>query len=242
LPLVVGAGVAGRANLPVVLLCMSVVLVFLARTPAEMAFRRSDQRIVNAAWAMLFASIAVAAIVALLAYYDRWLLIPLGIPVIIGPVAVVSSKTFRVSQRELGELIVVVSFAALARATHYASIGNLEATGLSLWLLSALYGGSSIFYVRMLLGGGRPPGNDARPDRRSAVRIYHIALVALVTLIILVGGAPPLVAVAFVPLLAKVIYRTLKLPDSLNIQKTGLFEASQAILFAILVIVAYAVS
>jgi hypothetical protein len=50
------------------------------------------------------------------------------------------------------------------------------------------------------------------------------------------------VAVAFAPLLAKVAYRTVRLPDSLDIQKTGLFEASQAAVFAILLIAAYAVS
>jgi hypothetical protein len=136
----------------------------------------------------------------------------------------------------------VACFAALAPAAHYAAVGSLEATGFSLWLLSALYGGSSIFYVRMLLRGGGSPGDDARPDRRFAVLVYHVALVALVALTILVGDAPPLVAVAFAPLLAKVIYRTARPPDKLDVVKTGLFEVSQAVLFAILVITAYAVT
>ena len=232
---------AARANLPVALLCTSVVFGFLARTPAEMALRRSDQRIVHAAWAMLFASIAAAAIMTLLAYYERWWLIPLGIPVIAGPAAVVSSRALRVRWRELGELLVVACFSALAPAAHYAAAGSLEGTGFSLWLLSALYGGSSIFYVRMLLGGGGPP-DDARPDRRFAVLVYHVALVALVALTILVGDAPPLVAVAFAPLLAKIIYRTARPPDKLNVVRTGLFEVSQAVLFAILVVTAYAVT
>ncbi len=191
---------------------------------------------------MLFGSIAVAGIVALLAYYERWWLIPLGVPVIVGPAVVVSSRALRVRRREIGGLLVVACFAALAPAAHYAAVGSLEATGFSLWLLSALYGGSSIFYVRMLLEGDKPPGGEARPDRRFAVLVYHVALVALVALIVLVGDAPPLVAVAFVPLLAKVIYRTIRLPDSLNLVKTGLFEVSQAAVFAILLIVAYAVS
>jgi hypothetical protein len=242
LPLVVGAGVAGSANLPIALIGMSVVFGFLARTPAEMALRRSDQRMVHGGWAILFGSAAAAGMVTLLAYYERWWLIPLGIPVIVGPAVVVSSRALRVRWREIGELLVVACFAALAPAAHYAAVGDLEATGFSLWLLSALYGGSSIFYVRMLLEGGRPPRDDARPDRRVAVLVYHVALVALVALIVLVGDAPALVAVAFAPLLAKVAYRTFRLPDSLNVVKTGLFEVSQAAVFAILLIVAYAVS
>ena len=239
LPLIVGAGVAGHANLPVVLLGMSTVFGFLARTPLELAFRRSADRLAHGAWAALFGAIAAGSAVALLAHYERWWLLPLGIPVIAGPIVVMSSRSLRFRWRDFGELLVVASFAALAPAAHYAAVGSLKGTGLSLWLLSALYGGSSVFYIRMLLDRRGPSSDGARPERKLAVLVYHITLVALVGLTILAGDAPPLVAVSFAPLLAKVVYRTVRPPDHLDIPKTGLFEASQAALFAILLVVTY---
>lgn len=241
LPLLVGAGVAGRANPPVALLGMSVVFGFLARMPAEMAFRQPAHRRVQGGWAVLLGAVAAGGFITLLTYYERWWLLPLGMPVIVGPVVVVSSRALRFRWRDFGQLLVVASFAALAPAAHYAAVGSLQATGLSLWLLSALYGGSSVFYIRMLLNRRGPSGDSARPDRRLAVLVYHVALVALVALIILAGDAPPLVAVSFAPLLAKVIYRVLRPPDHLDVRKTGLFEASQAALFAILLVAAYKV-
>jgi hypothetical protein len=239
LPLVLGGAVAGRANLPVALLGVSAVFGFVARVPAELAFRRDAHRMANGAWAILLGTTAAAGVVALLTFYERWWLLPLGVPVIVGPVLVISFRGLRFRWRDFGELLVVASFSVLAPAAHYAALGSLEATGFSLWLLSALYGGSSVLYVRMLLGGSRPLDDGASRGRRLAVTTYHVALVVLVALIVMAGDAPPLVAVAFVPLLAKVTYRTVRLPDHLDLQKTGLFEVSQAALFAILLVTAY---
>jgi hypothetical protein len=242
-PLVVGAGVADRSNLPVLFLALSVVFGFLARVPAELAFRQDARRMAYGGWAILFGAIAAGGVTVLLTYYERWWLLPLGAPVIVGPLVVVSSRALRFRWRDFGELLVVACFAALAPAAHYAAVGSLKATGLSLWLLSALYSGSSVFYIRMLLSGTRESSSDsARPDRRLAILVYHVTLVVLVTLAVLVGDAPPLVVVAFAPLLIKVTWRMIRLPDHLDLRKTGLFEVSQAAAFAILLVAAYRVS
>ncbi len=239
MPLIVGAGAADRANLPVVLFGVSAVFGFLTRTPIELAFRQATRRTSYLGWAVLYSSVAAASIIALLACYERWWLLPLGLPTMAGPAVVVSSRALRFRWRDFGQLLVVASLSVLAPAAHYAAVGSLKAAGFSLWLLSALYGGSTVFYIRMLLDRRRPASDSTRPNRRLAVVFYHVALVGLLALIVLAGDAPLLVAASFAPLLANVAYRVAKPPDRLDVQKTGLFEASQAALFAVLVIVAY---
>jgi hypothetical protein len=218
---------------------MSAVLGFLARTPAELAFRRDADRLANGGWAALFSAVAAGGVVALLAGYERWWLLPLGVAVIAGPAMVVAFRPLRVRWREFGVLLVVVSLSALAPAAHYAAVGTVEATGLWLWLLAGLYGGSGVLYVRMLLDKRDASHGAVWHDRRLAVIVYHVALVASVALVIAADGAPPLAAIAFAPLLAKVAYRLFRAPDHLNLTKTGMFEASQAAVFAILIISAH---
>jgi hypothetical protein len=238
-PLIAGAGVADNANGPAVLLAVSVVFGFLARTPAELALRRKAHRAANSGWAVVFGAVAAGAVVALLAGYGRLWLLPLGIAVISGPAMVVASRPLRVRWREFGVLLVVVSLSALAPAAHYAAVGNIEATGLWLWPLAGLYGGSGVMYVRMLLDKGGGSSERIWHDRRLLVILYHAMLVAAVALVIAVGEVPTLAAVAFAPLLAKVAYRLFRAPDHLNLTKTGLFEASQATVFAILLVAAH---
>lgn len=235
LPLVAGVGTSHSISPPLVLYPAAVVLGYLARGPAE-AWVRSGRRS-DLLWTAVLALAAVAAGAPAVVAWGRWWLLPGSALVATGPLMVMSTRRFRTAWRVPGELLVVASLALLAGVTRYASDGALSFDNLRLWLPVALYGGASVFYVRMLFHSRR------RPSLRSDPAVpYHLGLVLVLAVAAALEAIPPLVGFAFLPLLMKVVWTLGHPPQRVRPITTGLLESAHAALFAALLIAAYRLS
>lgn len=235
LPLIVGGATSSRFSPPVVLFPTAVLLAYLGRGPAEAWLRR--RRGADLAWAAVLAVVASGFGAPAVILWQRWMLLPAAALVAGGPLLVATSRALKTTRRTAGELLVVTSLAALAPAVRFAAEGDLAATHLLVWLPVALYGGASVFFVRMLFHGRRRSNRLGDP----AVA-YHAALTLALAAVAVAGLVPPLAPLAFLPLLVKVGLALAHPPARVRPTRVGLLESAHAAAFAGLLVAAYRVA
>ena len=241
LPLVTGGAAAGSVSAPLVLLAAGSLAAFCVRAPLELARRRPARRRASLVWASLYAVAALLTLVPLLAYYQRWALLPLGAVGVAVALPVLAFRDLRYRWRAQGELLVVAGLALLAPAAYHAATGDFDERAAAAWLPAALYGAGSVFYVRMLLEQRRVAASArGLGERRGAVG-YLAVLWGVTGAAALLGTLPALVMVAFLPLTLKVALAVVRRTAVDDVRRTGIVEALHAALFAVLLTGAYAV-
>ena len=240
LPLVVGGAAAGSANAPLLLLAAGSLAAYLARAPLEMAPRRPAQRRAYLAWAALYGVAALLTLAPLLLYYQRWGLLPLGAMGSAIALPVLLSRRLRYRWRAQGELLVVAGLSLLAPAAYHAAGGDLDGQAAALWLLPALYGAGSIFYVRMLFEHRRSDSPAGVSGDRHAAAFFLSILWITMGAGTLSGFIPPLTPVAFLPTTLKAALALARRTTVKSVRRTGVVEVLHAGLFAALLVVAYA--
>jgi hypothetical protein len=239
MPVVVAVGVVGL-GLPGLLYSLAVVGLFLARYPVELAVRR---RTVPGAgwWLLIYAAVSGVAGLFLVATYGRWGLVPLGglAVVIMGLYLWLIRR--RAERTAPAELVMVAGLSLSAAGAVYAAGGEWTALALWLWLLTALYSGSSVFFVRMMVR--RPPRGRVALGRRLRVgwgALLYQGLVWLALSALVVRGAIPLLLpLAFLPLLVKVVVGLFVVEGRPRIRVLGFMEVGHTLLFALLLVAAY---
>ena len=240
-PLILALGVAeGFAWLPSLLLVVAVTGAFLAREPADLLIRgRGKQG--SAFWLGAYATVTLAAALPLVLVYDRLALVVVGgiAGGLFGIHAVMLAwpARRRLDRSESGEVLAVTGLTLTAPAAYAVSTGRFDGVALCLWAVSILYFASSIFFVKMLLGGARFKG-EVTP--RARLRIgrwniaYHVALVAVLAWLApragVFGGW--LVALAYAPVVLRALWwnaRVSRRPP--NLKHIGFMEMGYAAWF-----------
>lgn len=199
-PYLVGAAVGGSLSLSVLLVLTGGLSAFLMRQPATAWLRirqgkgRQSDAALATGWTLLFASIAVASLLGLLALGQGallWLLVPLSALLFL---YLSVARIHRAGVRSLWmEVAGAVGLAAMAPAAYIASRGHLDVTAWLLWLLLALQNVEGVLYVRLRLSDRR-----GRTMRRDLVFWAHLAgLLLLLT----IAGLAPLPWLALLPFL-----------------------------------------
>lgn len=241
LPLVTGGAAVGSVSAPLVLLAAGSLAAFCVRAPLEQVRRRPARRRVYLAWASLYAVAALLTLVPLLAYYQRWALLPLGALGAAVALPALFSRGLRYRWRAQGELLVVGGLALLAPAAYHAATGEFDGQAAAVWLPPALYGAGSVFYVRMLLEQRRVAASARGLGERGGAVGYLAVLWGVTGAAALLGTLPALVMAAFVPLTLKVALAVVRRTAVDDVRRTGIVEALHAVLFAALLATAYAV-
>ena len=179
-PFVLGVAVAGRVNWPVLLLLLSTTAVFISRESLLVYWRaRARGREAAEAGRMLLLYLALAAAFGspLVVAFKLFWLIPMGLAG--AALLLINGKqATRMEERSTAcEVMAIGGLTMTAPAAYYAASGRWEMTAFWLWLLSALYMASSVFYIKLRVYRLNP---RKQAEQRQALRscaFYHSFLI-----------------------------------------------------------------
>lgn len=139
----------------------------------------------------------------------------------------------RMQRSVLGEFMGVIGLTFVAVLAYYAAEGTDARRALLLWLLNALYFGSSIFYVKLRVeqhvAERRSQQGGPIPYRRRSL-VYHLCLLVCLVVLTLTHTTPPLIFLAFTPLLMRGWIQIRQV--SLSIRQLGFCELGMGIAYA----------
>lgn len=238
-PFVLGVAVAGTINLPVLLLLVATSALFISRESLLVWWRaqkrgRQSQSATDSR-RLLLIYLAVAALTGLplvLVYSFYWLLLFgfLG-----GALLVINGwKATDFEDRTVeSEVLAIAGMTMTAPAAYYVSSGQWGAKALWLWILSAAYFASSVFYIKLRVTGlhAKKP-DDKRRARWQCVGYHGFLLVSLLALAI-TRSLPLFLLIAFAPVLARTAWSLLKPSKQLNLKRIGIAEIIYSLIFLI---------
>lgn len=233
-PLVVGLLVAGRFPLRVVLLLLSATFLFIGRESLSAwwrAFRRRRSAGDAKRLTLVYISLAVLFAAPLVLFYRLYLLIPFGLltAALLGTNA--EQSALRKDRSTVGEIMAIIGLAGSAAASHYVALGDFRITALWLWLLSALYFASSVFFVKMLVKSAHSREEQDRKRAWWQCALYHSFLIAILAGLSLGAAVGPLILVAFLPVLVRAVWYLTRPVRELNLKRVGVLEILYSLVF-----------
>lgn len=227
---------AGRVNWPVLLLLLSATAVFISRE-SLLVYWRARARGRDAAEArktlLLYLALAAAFGSPLIFAFKLFWLIPLGL---IGAALLLVNgrQATRMEEREMtGELMAIGGLTMAAPAAYYVASGRWEMTAFWLWLLSALYMASSVFYIKLRVYRLNP---RKQAEQRRALRscaFYHSFLIVALPALILAGSLGLFAFIAFAPAIARTFWGMLAPRPKVNLIRAGILEIVYSLVFLV---------
>ena len=238
MPYLLGTLVADwGAGRPSLLLLTSVLTLFTASRPLELALReRRSDAVVRL---VLYAGLGSATGVFLMIGYQRWALLPLAATAGAALGAQLLLRRRRLDRTWPARLVSIAALSAAAPAAYYASIGSLDHRAVALWLTAFLYSGASVFYVRLYY---RPPTKRKTEAEEQARR--QMAAYVGVTAIVMIGAAafgwfPPLGVAVMIPPALKLPVVWRKRDSRPSLKQIGMTEIAYSSLFVVLATAAF---
>jgi len=235
-PFVLGGAVAGRVNWPVLLLLLSATAVFISRE-SLLVYWRARARGRDAAEAgrtlLLYFALAVAFGSPLILIFELFWLIPLGL---IGAALLLINGKQATRMEERGttsEIMAIAGLTMTAPAAYYTASGRWEMTALWLWLLSALYMASSVFYIKLRVYRLNP---RKLAEQRQALRscaFYHSFLIVALPALIFAGSLGLFALIAFTPVLVRTFWGMFMPKTKVNLMRAGILEIVYSLVFLV---------
>ena len=244
-PFVLGVMVVGRINGAVCLLLLATTALFISRESLLVWWRaRARGRQAGGAGKLLLIYLALAAAAGLpLIFVWRLIwLVPMGV-VGIALLLINGQQAAKLEERSSGnEVLAICGLTLTAPASYYVARGQWEGAAFWLWLLSAGYFASSVFYIKLRLYSlNRRKEEAQRRARRSCASYHSILLVALAALLIS-GNLPLFALMAFAPVLARAFWRLLKPVRQVNLRRAGILEIVYSVVFLLGIALSYRVA
>ncbi|MEW5976166.1 MAG: YwiC-like family protein [Acidobacteriota bacterium] len=243
IPFAIGIGVAGVINTALAVALAGVTLAFLAQRPLrELILNQAAVvRRRNTVWLVILAGSSAVCFGLL---YWTWQLQELHwLGVAAAPLILVMLYLVRVRAVHSipAELIGILLLTMSAPLAHYLGSGSLQATAFLLWGLSALYFGSSVFYVKTRVQQFVNAKGKARLQVSMARRCvaYHLGLAALVVILAVTSKLHWVAGLAFSPILVRGLWLNTGNPTKLNLRAIGYREVAYSILFSVLLILSF---
>lgn len=241
-PLLIAICFAGRFDTPVWLFILVVTLVFLAHEPVATLARfhaaplgRQEKIRQARLWLIIYTIIAAPACALLLFSYRRWHLLTIGVllSVLFGLHTYLTSK--RIERQFTGEILGVLGLTVTAPAAYYVALGRFDKLGLLLWLFNLLYFSSAIFYVKMRVSRSIKRSNANLLTWQCA--LYHLILLAGITLVVWRGWFSALVLIAFLPVIGRA-FTAMRLEENrLNLKRIGIAEIGYTVAFVLFLVI-----
>ncbi|HEX4947454.1 MAG TPA: YwiC-like family protein, partial [Blastocatellia bacterium] len=237
-PLLIAVAVLGRYELSVWLFLTATTAIFLAHEPLAVLVKLNPKRPSSPQifreskwWLMIYSTIAIAATLPLLLHYQRWLLAPFGVVLLV----LLSAHIYLASKREErtigGELLGVISLTLTAPGAYYVVTGTFDQFCLLLWGLNIIYFTSSIFYVKMRVS------RFAKKKNANALMwqcvLYHVLLTISLGIMVQVDWITGIAALAFLPIIVRTFVGIKEECGKLNLKRIGIAESVYTLLFVI---------
>ena len=226
IPFATAACISRTASAPVLLLLVSVLCFYVART----SYLKK-----NFTWMalLLFGSCAAAA--PLLLWWHLWWLCAFG-----GVGAVLA---FRPTQRDVvNEVVAVGGLTLTGPAAWYAASGRLDHMAFLIWALNTLYFVGGVLYVKLHIAAAiRRREFDGIGERFGFAWLtlawYSVVLAVLVSTAFQ-GWIPFAAVAAFAPTILRAIHGAARLSPRLRIKRIGWTEAGWSVVFGVLLVIA----
>lgn len=241
-PFAVAVGVAGRLDLKVLLFLLATFSFYVTRAPLERLLRsRAPSGNTGEAqrWLSIYLALGFLSSASLLFYWRLWWLVPFG-ALLLGFLIMQLYLTREGAHRSLwGRFLGVAGLTAAAPAAYYVADGALDSTAFLLWLLSILFFGGSLFYVRLRVQQSAGKGKERSLGR--VVIVYFLASFALIAWLSYLRWLPLLALLAYIPSTVQTVKDLVKPEGKLSLRRIGFIQLSHSLIFALLLIGAYQV-
>jgi hypothetical protein len=227
------------------LLLLSATGLFIARESLLVWWRarigrvRTPQSEQAARLLPVYFAVAVASGAPLILACRLYWLLPMALLGVV-LLAVNGRKATQFEDRTIqSEVTAIIGLTMTAAAAYYVARRQWHQTALWLWVMSAAYFASSVFYVKLRVANlrARQPVDQQRARWRCAV--YHSFLVAALLALALTRNLPLLVLIAFAPVVARTLRGMLKPARQLNLKRIGIVEVAYSMIFLIFVTLAF---
>ncbi len=235
-PFVLGVLVAGQFSWPVLLLLIAVTALFISREALQVWWRaRARGRAAAHEARLLLAYLGIAALsgVPLLLVARLYWLLPLGGLGVLLLLINCKQATQLEARTVGGELLAIAGLTLTAPAAYYAARGAWDGTACWLWLLSALYFASSVFYIKLRIYRLNPRKQAEQKRAWQSCAVYHSFLLAALLVLWLTGNLPLFALIAFAPVLARTLWGLLKPATQVNLRRAGFLEIGYSIIFLV---------
>ena len=235
-PFVLGVAVAGRVNWPVLLLLLSTTVAFISRESLLVYLRaRARGREAAEAGRMLLLYLALAAAFGspLVVAFKLFWLIPMGLA---GAALLLinGAQATRMEERAtVSEVMAIGGLTMTAPAAYYAASGRWEMTAFWLWLLSALYMASSVFYIKLRVYRLNPRKQAEQRQAWRSCAFFHSFLIVALPALIFAGSLGLFAFIAFAPALARTFLGMFKPKSKVNLMRAGILEIVYSVVFLI---------
>lgn len=246
-PLLIAAGMTQTFNIPMLLLTLVATLVFLSQRPFVLlmtspAVRRDPGMLRrNLVWLAVYWVISSSLLGVLVFQYRLEFLIHFGVVAI--PIAFVF--TFFVITNRVrtvpGEIGGISGLTLTGPLAHYVAVGQVQAAGLWLWMLSILYFSSSVFYVKAVVAAFVKSRSNTGVESPVLARIcsfYHLGLLGLIAGMVALDKLPVVMLIAFLPVIVRGLWGIRKPRARLNFARIGWTEVVYSLFFAVATIAA----
>ncbi|MBI1765857.1 MAG: YwiC-like family protein [Acidobacteria bacterium] len=235
-PFVLGWLVAGKLSWSVLWLFCAVSALFISREALQVWWRaRTRGRSAPQEARLLLVYLGSAALCGLpllLTARLYWLLPLGGLGVLL--LLINGKQATQLEARTVGsELLAIGGLTLTAPAAFYAARGVWQPTALWLWLLSALYFASSVFYIKLRIYRLNPRKQDEQRRAWQSCAVYHAFLLAALLALWLTGSLSLFVLVAFAPVLARSLWSLFKPVTQVNLRRAGFMEIGYSIIFLV---------
>jgi len=235
-PFILGVAVAGRVNWPVLLLLLSATAVFISRE-SLLVYSRALARGRGAAEVgrtlLLYIALAAAFGSPLILAFELFWLIPLGV---IGAALLFINgrQATRMEERSMmSEIMAVCGLTMTAPAAYYAASGRWGMTALWLWLLSALYMASSVFYIKLRVYRLNPRKQAEQRQAWRSCAAYHSFLIVALPALIFAGSLGLFAFIAFTPVLVRTFWGMFAPESKVNLTRAGILEIVYSLVFLV---------
>jgi hypothetical protein len=249
LPLLTGSFVAagtGMSTTALALFAAAAVTIFWMRTPAEAwlgttAIRAQSpaERSTVTRVALALALLAIAAVGALFAMGLWRGLLVIGTITAAAFSLQAAVKGLGRAGRMPAQVIGAVGLTSTAAGAYYVSTGRLDRVALALWLSNWLFAGNQVHYVQVRIRGTRLANTVDKVRHAYGFLAGQVALLTLVVAAAKYAVFPVLAVLAFVPILVRGFRWFARGAAPLDVHRLGFLELTQAIVFGLLLTVAY---
>ena len=241
------AGIAAAHQLwPLALFTAAALFLFWLRTPVEsllgwgpIVAQTSPERRTAFIASVALAAASVACLTGLMWHGRHLKLLLIGAVAVSAFVVQVVLRRLGRNTRMVSQLVGAVGLTGTAPAAYYLGAGHLDARGFALWVANWLFAWNQIHFVQMRIHGARAATFSEKFAQGRVFFFTQPLVLASLVLASLLRLVPPLVIIAFVPVLVRGTRWFFRGPEPLDIKKLGWSEMTHAVVFGILLVITF---
>ncbi len=239
-PGVVGAALAQENYHLSATFLVAVFLLYWARYPVWL-WVRSRTRVFPKSvipYTLLIGLVGLAVVIGLAVSYERWALIWFGALAILVMLLHLRLVATGHERSLVGEFLGIAGLGLVGPATYYVATGSIDTQAALAWLLPGLFFGSSVFSIKLRVGGyvrvkagGWPMGMAA------ALLAYQVLVILVVTLLAAQDLVAPWTIAAYLPVTTQAVWPIWSLRKPPKFRILGILWVIHSVLFTVLLII-----